>query len=119
MKTKYWIGFLAFTLVLSLALGLWLLRPRPSGNRVTVVQDGQVTMVLDLDQNQTLTFTGKNGGTNTVQIKDGKVAVTQASCPDHICMSMGWKNSGAPIACLPNGLILRFETEEALDGVTG
>ena len=118
MKTKYWIGFLAFALVLSLALGLWLLRPRPSGNRVTVVQDGQVTMVLDLDQNQTLTFTGKNGGSNTVQIKDGKVAVTQASCPDHICMSMGWKNSGPPIACLPNGLILRFEMEEALDGVT-
>ena len=119
MKTKYWIGFLALALVLSLGLGLWLLRPQAPQNQVTVVQDGQVTMVLDLDQNQTLTFTGKNGGTNTVQIQDGKIAVTQASCPDHICMSMGPKNSGAPIACLPNGLILSFDTEEGLDGVAG
>lgn len=119
MKTKYWIGLIAFALVLSLGLGLWLLRPQAPGTRVTVVQDGQVIMVLDLDQDQALTFTGKNGGTNTVKIKDGKIAVTQASCPDHICMSMGWKNSGPPIACLPNGLILRFETEDTLDGVAG
>ncbi len=119
MKTAYWIGLIALALVLSLSLGLWLLRPQTPKNQVTVVQDGQVTMVLDLDQDQALTFTSKNGGTNTVKIQDGKIAVTQASCPDHICISMGWKNSGPPIACLPNGLILRFETEDTLDGVAG
>ena len=119
MKTSYWIGLIAIALVLSLGLGLWLLRPQAPKQQVTVIQEGRVVTVLDLSRDQTLTFTGSNGGTNTVEIKNGKVAVTQASCPDHICMSMGPKNSGAPIACLPNGLILRFDTEESLDGVIG
>ena len=119
MKTSYWIGAIAIALVLSLGLGLWLLRPQESKNQVTVIQEGRVVTVLDLSRDQTLTFTNNSGGTNTVEIKNGKIAVTQASCPDHLCISMGPKNSGAPIACLPNGLILRFETEEALDGVVG
>ena len=119
MKTSYWMGLIAIALVLSLDLGLWLLRPQAPNSQVTVIQEGRVVTVLDLSQDQTLTFTNNNGGTNTVEIKNGKVAVTQASCPDHICISMGPKNSGAPIACLPNGLILSFDTEDALDGVAG
>ena len=119
MKTSYWMGLIAIVLVLSLGLGLWFLRPQEPKHQVMVIQEGRVVTVLDLSQDQTLTFTNNNGGTNTVEIKNGKVAVTQASCPDHICMSMGPKNSGAPIACLPNGLILRFDTEDALDGVAG
>lgn len=41
------------------------------------------------------------------------MAVTHASCPDHICMAMGWCDSGLPIACLPNGLILSFPSRTA------
>lgn len=119
MKTSYWMGLIAIALVLSLGLGLWLLRPQEAKHQVTVIQEGRVVTVLDLSRDQALTFTNNNGGTNTVEIKNGKVAVTQASCPDHLCMSMGPKNSGAPIACLPNGLILSFDTEESLDGVVG
>ena len=119
MKTSYWMGLIAIALVLSLGLGLWLLRPQAPKSQVTVIQEGRVVTVLDLSRDQTLTFTNNNGGTNTVEIENGKVAVTQANCPDHLCISMGPKNSGAPIACLPNGLILSFDTEESLDGVVG
>lgn len=119
MKTSYWMGLIAIALVLSLGLGIWLLRPQEAKSQVTVIQQGRVVTVLDLSRDQTLTFTNNNGSTNTVEIKSGKIAVTQASCPDHLCMSMGPKNSGAPIACLPNGLILSFDTEERLDGVVG
>ena len=119
MKTKYWIILLALVLVLSLGLSFWLLRPKAPEKTVTVVQDGIVTQVLDLSENQILELTGSNGGTNTVEIRDGKVAVTHASCPDHICMAMGWCDSGMPIACLPNGLILTFTEDPGLDGTAG
>ena len=119
MKTKYWIGIVIVLLVVSLGLGLWLLRPRAPKKQVLVIQDGQVVQVLDLGKNQTLRFTGSNGGTNTVEVRDGKVAVIQASCPDHICMAMGWCDSGLPIACLPNGLILSFAREGGVDGLAG
>lgn len=118
MKTKHWILILALALALSLGLGLWLwlLRPKVPEKTVTVVQDGVVTQVLDLGKDQILELTGANGGTNTVEVKDGKVAVTHASCPDHICMAMGWCDSGLPIACLPNGLILSFPSGDGTDG---
>lgn len=119
MKTKYWIVILALALVLSLGLGLGLLRPKAPEKTVTVVQDGVVTQVLDLSRDRVLELTGANGGTNTVEIRDGKVAVTHASCPDHVCMAMGWCDSGLPIACLPNGLILTFSSDAGTDAAAG
>ena len=119
MKTKYWIALLAAMLLLCLGLGFWLLRPKAPEKSVTVVQDGVVTYVLDLNKNQVLELTGANGGTNTVEVRGGKVAVTHASCPDHVCMAMGWCDSGLPIACLPNGLILTFPSGSGTDGAAG
>ena len=119
MKTKHWIILIAIVLVLSLGLGLWLLKGQPEKKYVTVVQDGKVTMTLDLSKDQVLTVEGANGGTNTIEVKDNKVAVTQASCPDHVCMAMGWCDSGMPIACLPNGLILTFTEDAGIDGAAG
>ena len=119
MKTKYWIAIIAVVLVLSLGLGLWLLKGQEEKKYVTVVQDGRVTMTLDLSKNQVLTLDSAGGGHNTVEIKDGKVAVTEATCPDHVCMAMGWCDSGLPIACLPNGLILTFTEDPGIDGAVG
>ena len=76
-------------------------------------------MELDLSRDQTLTLTGANGGKNVVNIKDGKIAVLEADCPDHICMAMGYRSSGAPIACLPNGLILSFSEAPGMDAAAG
>ncbi len=119
MKTKHWIIIIAALLVLSLGLGLWLLKGQQEKHYVTVIQDGKITMTLDLSKDRVLTLTSANGGSNTVEIKDNKVAVTSATCPDHICMSMGWCDSGMPIACLPNGLILTFTEDPGLDGAAG
>ena len=116
MKSKYWIMLVALALTVCLGLSAWLLRPGAPKKTVTVVQDGVVTQVLDLRRDQILELTGANGGTNTVEVKDGKVAVTHASCPDHVCMAMGWCDGGLPIACLPNGLILSFPTGSDTDG---
>ena len=58
-------------------------------------------------------------GTNTVTVRDGKVAVTQADCPDHYCMDRGWCDSGTPIVCLPNRLVLKFVGKQTVDGAVG
>ena len=119
MKTKHWIIIIAIALAGSLGLGVWLLLGQQEKHYVTVIQDGKITMTLDLSKDRVLTLTSANGGSNTVEIKDNKVAVTSATCPDHICMSMGWCDSGMPIACLPNGLILTFTEDPGLDGAVG
>ena len=44
-----------------------------------------------------------NGGTNTIEIKDGKVRMIEAHCPNHLCVHQGWIGlEGQSIVCLPN-----------------
>ena len=44
-----------------------------------------------------------NGGTNTIEIKDGKVRMLEAQCPNHLCVHQGWISlEGQSIVCLPN-----------------
>ena len=44
-----------------------------------------------------------NGGTNTIEIKDGRVRMLEAFCPNHLCIRQGWiRYEGQSIICLPN-----------------
>lgn len=46
-----------------------------------------------------------NGGTNVLEIKEGKARIIEADCPDHYCMNQGSiRNTGETITCLPNKL---------------
>jgi hypothetical protein len=58
-------------------------------------------------------------GHNVVTVKGGKVAVTEATCPDHYCMKRGYCDGGADIVCLPNRLVLKFIGEQEVDFVVG
>lgn len=46
-----------------------------------------------------------NGGTNILRIEGGKAYLTEANCPDHLCVNQGKiDQSGETITCLPNRL---------------
>ncbi len=69
--------------------------------------DGQVQERLDLSKDVSFSVTGKNGGVNHIEIKDGGITVTDASCPDKICVHTGTiRRAGETIVCLPNRLII-------------
>ncbi len=62
-----------------------------------------------------------NGGTNTLVIENGEAWVSEAQCPDKICMGMGKiSKDGEFIACLPNEVIIVVEggEESPVDGRT-
>ena len=117
LKTKYWI--LALALLLAGCIGLSLLTAGGSpASRAQITSNGKVIRTVDLAVTQS--FTVETGaGYNVVTVKDGKIAVTEASCPDHYCMARGFCNSGAQIVCLPNKLVIDFLGEAEIDGVVG
>ena len=118
MKTKYWILGLSLLLAISVLLSLWLFRPQQAG-AVQVISRGQVLYTLPLSVDTQVTVETELG-TNTVKVKDGKVAVTAADCPDKHCMNRGFCGGGAQIVCLPNRLVLAFtEGTGGLDGMVG
>jgi hypothetical protein len=53
------------------------------------------------------------------EIKDGKIGMTRASCPDKLCVGMGFINGAIPIICLPNRVEIRvINSDSDLDGVS-
>ena len=117
MKSKIWILLIATLLAVCGGLSLWLLRSAPA-TAVEIWSEGKLIQTLSLDTDQTV-IVEKAAGKNTVTVKAGKVAVTEANCPDHYCMERGWCSGGAQIVCLPNRLILKFTGESGVDGVAG
>ena len=60
------------------------------------------------------------GHTNTEQIKDGKVFMKKADCPDKICVHhKGIRSNGETIICLPHKVIVTIQSSKTgdLDGV--
>ena len=118
MKTKYFIVIFAVILALCLGLSLLFLIPRGDASAVEIWSDGVLIDTWSLAVNQSITV-AYGDGYNVVTVKGGKVAVTEATCPDHYCMKRGYCDGGADIVCLPNRLVLKFIGEQEVDFVVG
>lgn len=119
MKTRTWILLLAAALAVCLGLSTVLLMPRGAADFAQITSRGEVIRTVDLRVDQEFTVTTPDGGSNTVTVRDGKIAVTAANCPDHYCMDRGFCSSGAQIVCLPNRLVIRFVGVQEIDAVVG
>ena len=117
MKTKYWVLLLAGILLVCLGLSIPLMLPSGDARWAEIHSQGQHIKTVDLLLDQEFTVTTPEGGSNVITVKDGNIAVTEASCPDHYCMDRGFCNHGAQIVCLPNRLVIRFEGSRAVDAV--
>ena len=49
-------------------------------------------------------------GTNRIVVEPGRICVSEANCPDGICISQGWlSDQDVPIVCLPHRLIIKIK----------
>lgn len=65
--------------------------------------DGQVVATYDLSQPLDTIIEGADGGTNHLIIQDGAAWISEASCPDKVCVHQGKiQLNGQIIVCLPN-----------------
>ena len=118
MRSKIWMMVLAVVFIGCIALSIPLLLPGEAAERAQIWSDGELIATVELGKDQVLTVEGKNG-TNVVTISAGKIAVTEADCPDHYCMARGYCSSGAAIVCLPNKLVIEFVDGGSVDGAVG
>lgn len=93
--------------------GNWFLNQKPA-TMVEISIDGAVVETLDLSKDTQLTINSKNGGTNHIVIQDGKAHISDASCPDKICINQGEiSQNGEMIVCLPNLMIAKITAPES------
>lgn len=118
-KTLLWV--LVFALLAGVLL-VFVLRLRSGGGTTAQVwQGGELVAELDLTEDTTLELTSPQGGSNTVLVRDGQVFVIAADCPDQVCVDHGPAESGSPIVCLPNELVISLvgESSEGADARVG
>ena len=119
MKTRTWIMIFALILVVCLAASFAFLMPSEASTRAEITSQGQLVKTVDLRVDQEFTVDTEDGGYNVITVQDGKIGVSEATCPDHYCMKRGYCNSGTEIVCLPNRLVIRFVGEQEIDAIVG
>lgn len=73
--------------------------------------DGQTVASLDLHSDQEFTVESPDGGSNHLVIRDGEIWVTEATCPDKVCIHQGKiSHDGEVIVCLPNRMIVQIRS---------
>ena len=105
--------------ILAVAIALFLIveLTKEEGAGVTVKVDGVKVAEYSLSADGTYPL---NGGTNILVIENGKAYLSDANCPDKLCVHQGKISmTGETITCLPNKLTVTvFGAEESVDLVS-
>lgn len=115
MRQRILIAVAVVVFVAGIACCLLLLFAPPKQSKVLIKRDNEVLYSLDLSTEKNRTFVILYGdSSNTIEICDGKIRVSEAECPDQVCVHTGWLSSSAiPIVCLPNHLVITFTSENS------
>ena len=104
--------FLLIGILLLIACALYLgyrLYFHTPGGYVQITVDGKSYKTLALNQNTTITITTPDGGTNLLTIRDGYADMTEADCPDKLCVSQTRiSHKGETIVCLPHKIVVKI-----------
>ncbi len=118
MKTRYWILLFALLAAVCALCSYFFFFGGTSGTTATVVSDGVTVMTLDLSVDGEYRI-ASDYGVNTIRVANGRVSVVSADCPSQDCVHHAPANSGAPIVCLPNRLVITFSSSQEYDAIIG
>ena len=118
MKTRYWVILLFCLVAVCAGFTVYFAAPASPSSRAEIRSRGELVQTIDLDVNQEFTVTDTEGS-NVITVRDSRIAVTWADCPDGYCVDRGFCNSGAQIVCLPHGLVITFVDEAGIDFAVG
>ena len=118
MKTRTWLIILLLFALLCGGLSFLLLAKDTPAGMAEVYSDGKLVQRIDLRQDG-IYHVEFGSEWNELTVKDGQIAVTAASCASQDCVHRGTADSGLPIVCLPNRLVIRFTDEAVLDAIVG
>ena len=113
-----WIIILGVAVVLFLFLKF----SANDGEQVIVKVDKKEVARYDLNTDREVIIDGKDGGKNTLVIKDGKAYIKDATCPDKLCEHQGKIHMvGQSLICLPNRVVIEItddKKDEEFDGIS-
>ena len=112
---------LAVTAVCLLGMRIWQKNNTKGDAAAVVTIDGNVYGQYPLSEDCVEKIEFPDGSYNVLTIKDGYAQISEASCPDQICVHHNHiKYSEETIVCLPNKLVVEIQGGEdnGIDGST-
>ncbi|MCR5774187.1 MAG: NusG domain II-containing protein [Lachnospiraceae bacterium] len=123
-KIKLWKPADIIVILLWISAGFFLMfragsdaRAASPALRLEVTKDRETVGVYSLDEDRIVEI----DGSNTFEIKDGRVRMVSADCPDRVCVhSREISSDGESIVCLPNHVVLKITGGEGggIDAIT-
>lgn len=110
---KIFIGLVVISAIL-LYIPLFIQDSQNKHKQKAVVVDYQNEEILRVDLNKDETYRVQASlGEVQIEVKDGAVRVEKENSPYHLCSIQGWvKDTGRPIICLPNELVVQIEANK-------
>ncbi|MEG0050596.1 MAG: NusG domain II-containing protein [Terrisporobacter sp.] len=85
------------------------------GEKIEIYVNNKLYKTYDINEEDTLKIETDNGY-NVVKIHDNGVEITEASCPDKVCVHSGFINTPSKsIVCLPNKVNIKIAGENHKD----
>lgn len=90
---------------------IFMQKKQPASPMARITLDGELLEEIRLDQvEKAYSFVVEDEfGSNTILVEPGRIRVSQADCPDQVCVNQGFISDGTvPIVCLPHKLIIEI-----------
>ena len=124
--TKWDKGLIVFIVIISLLfIGITIHNKTQTEKLYGIIEvNGEEQQVINLsDVDKPYTIRIENGDEyNIIQVEQGSIRVTEASCPDKDCIKIGKLDADGEISvCLPNKVIVRVVSSNSnnkIDGTT-
>ena len=98
-------------IVVGLFVSWYSLFASQAGNEVVVTADGEIFGIYSLSEDREIDVS-RQGHSNHITIKDGKVSMTSSSCENQVCVHTGAiSQTKDSIACLPNKVIIQIRSD--------
>lgn len=106
------IVLIALLIVAALILSMVLFLNKTDGAKVTVKVNNELIGTYSLNEDMTLKI-GDNNSYNILVIKDNTAKITEATCPDKLCVNQkAISYDSESIICLPNKVVVEIISEE-------
>lgn len=114
---------IAACIILTVSAWLWINSPfrKDTAGEAVIYKDGVEYQNIPLNTDRTVVIEDKNGRKNIVAVKEGKVSMQEADCPDQVCVNTRPADrEGQSIVCLPNRVVVevRGSKKDIIDGVS-
>ncbi len=103
--------FLLLAAVVLSAGFIFLKKEKPSAPVARITRDGELLREIPLDEvEESYSFVVEDElGSNTILVEPGRIRVSEADCPDQVCVNQGFISDGTvPVVCLPHKLMIEI-----------